>query len=564
MPDGPLDLPVPPLDLLHRTGHMGDKDPVDAYFRDGRKLRGWIESFLPPDWTWSGKRTLDFGCGAGKVLRQLADVASDGEVWGCDIDGPSIEWTQANICPPFHTFQNGEEPGIDKPDGYFDLIFALSVYTHITDHWAGWLLEHHRLLAPGGYLFATFLGAPMLKQLIGETWEDDNIGMNGLLAGYPWSRGGPVTFISEWWLRAHWGRLFDVVELRPYAYDNPPASQGLVLLRRKDVELTVEDLEALEPNEPREISALRHHARQLRDETLRIRAAHDDLAERVQAYTRVVLPPQGKPLTPAPAGKHLHAELARDLLHGEGIEIDHAGQAPLPVPNGVKVGHVQHGETLATLPGASQDFIIANHFLQQSEDPIATISTHLSKLKPDGVLYYAVPDKRYTFDYQREITPLEHVIADHQQGPERSRAQHYWEWVRWVDPSGADPSDMQDLKRTAERLDANNHSIHFHVWTQAELLELVLYLRAEHKFEFDLVAFRPNEIENIVALRKCVDPSALDKYIAALNTPPADLEAAPEDFDPRSYLIHNPDVQFSGADPYTHYAQYGRDENRKW
>ena len=73
-------------------------------------------------------------------------------------------------------------------------------------------------------------------------------------------------------------------------------------------------------------------------------------------------------------------------------------------------------------PEESQDFIVANHFLEHCEDPIRTIETHLGKLKPGGVLFYAVPDKRYTFDFRRPVTPLEHMVADHEQGPERSRA----------------------------------------------------------------------------------------------------------------------------------------------
>ena len=69
----------------------------------------------------------------------------------------------------------------------------------------------------------------------------------------------------------------------------------------------------------------------------------------------------------------------------------------------------------------SQDFIIANHFLEHTENPIGTIETHLGKLKPGGVLFYAVPDKRYTFDFRRPVTPIEHMVADYEQGPERSR-----------------------------------------------------------------------------------------------------------------------------------------------
>ena len=45
-----------------------------------------------------------------------------------------------------------------------------------------------------------------------------------------------------------------------------------MVARKKPVQLTVEDLKAIEPDEPREITALEHHAQQLADETIRLRA----------------------------------------------------------------------------------------------------------------------------------------------------------------------------------------------------------------------------------------------------------------------------------------------------
>jgi SAM-dependent methyltransferase len=265
-------LPFPPLDLLQRTGHMGDEDPVGAYERMGKGLRDLIESMLPADWSWEGRRTLDFGCGAGRVLRAFEPQTGEGEFWGCDIDRASIDWLEQNLSPPFHAFACDEEPGLPQEDGFFDLIYAISVYTHLTDNWAGWLQEHHRVLKDGGLLLASYLGEGMIEQLIGETWDEDRIGHNALMHGHPWDDGGPIAFNSEWWIRAHWGRGFEIVELKPHSGTaDQPAGHGLVLARKKPGALTVEELLALEPDEPREIAAMQHHAEQLRDETLRLR-----------------------------------------------------------------------------------------------------------------------------------------------------------------------------------------------------------------------------------------------------------------------------------------------------
>ncbi len=283
-------LPLPPLDLLQRAGHVGDDDPQGAYLRLGFALRRQIDAILPSDWSWKGKRVLDFGCGAGKVLRHFAPEATEAEFWGCDIHEPSIEWVQRNICPPFRAFTCREDAGLPQPDGYFDLIFALSVYTHITDHWAEWLLEHHRALASDGLLLATFLGEGMSEQLTNEPWREDRIGMNMIRAGNPWDLGGPTTLLSPWWLRAHWGRAFEVLDLWPYmapeprppAAEDPPMGQGMILLRRKPVRLVPQDLARLEPDEPRELQALQHNVRQLRDETVELRRQQNELELRGQ------------------------------------------------------------------------------------------------------------------------------------------------------------------------------------------------------------------------------------------------------------------------------------------
>jgi predicted SAM-dependent methyltransferase len=174
---------------------------------------------------------------------------------------------------------------------------------------------------------------------------------------------------------------------------------------------------------------------------------------------------------------------------------------------------IDNGELLSTIPEASQDFIVANHFLEHCEDPIRTIETHLSKLRPGGVLFYAVPDKRYTFDSRRPPTPLDHIVADHEHGPERSRAEHYDEWARLVvdgeAPAGTEGAALEEwAAQRARALEEDAYSIHMHVWTQAEFLELILHCRDRLDGAFDIEAAARQAIEFIVVLRKAGPPPA--------------------------------------------------------
>jgi SAM-dependent methyltransferase len=175
--------------------------------------------------------------------------------------------------------------------------------------------------------------------------------------------------------------------------------------------------------------------------------------------------------------------------------------------NLTEVDIVDDGERLLTIAEESQDFIVANHFLEHCENPIRTIQTHLGKLKPGGILFYAVPDKRYTFDFRRPPTPLEHMVTDFEEGPERSRGQHYDEWTRLVlsDEELGEPSErsaQQRIEAKARELEAAKYSIHMHVWTQAEFLRLILDCRVRFDEGFDIEAAAKQGIEFMVVLRK--------------------------------------------------------------
>jgi SAM-dependent methyltransferase len=218
--------------------------------------------------------------------------------------------------------------------------------------------------------------------------------------------------------------------------------------------------------------------------------------------------------------------IARAYLRGRGLEIG-ALHNPLKVPPAAQVRYVDKlstadlrreypelagkdlvpvdilddGERLATVPDGSQDFVIANHFVEHCEDPIGAIGNMLRVLKPGGVLYLAIPDKRYTFDRDRPVTTLEHLMRDHREGPSWSRRAHYEEWAALVDRI-ADPAARA---RQVETLLARRAAIHFHVWTQVELVDLLGAVRRRWPLDVELMVRRDNEV--LFILRKS-DPAA--------------------------------------------------------
>jgi SAM-dependent methyltransferase len=269
--------PVPPHALALRAGVPDPADVIASYRAVGRDSRTTILELLGPDWSFEGRRVLDFGCGSGKVMRHFLAEAAACELWGCDIDERSIDWINAALRPPLHAIVNGETPPLAMPDAHFDLVWSVSVFTHLTDHWAGWLAELHRVLAPGGLAIVSFLGGAMYEVWTGERWDADTVGMTVLDYEQSWERGGPTVFHSPWWLREHWGRAFEIVRLRE---GSAPREHGLVLLRRRPgPPVGAAELERIDVvGEPRELAALRHQVRMVQRETVRLRGERDALA----------------------------------------------------------------------------------------------------------------------------------------------------------------------------------------------------------------------------------------------------------------------------------------------
>lgn len=259
----------PPAHLARRVGRLPeDRDNVAGYLELGLETRKAIERLLPAQWSWEGARVLDFGCGAGRTLRHFLPEAVRGTFYGCDIHQPSLDWFSERFVPPFHVVKNDEKPPIPLPSESFDLIYAISVFTHISREWSAWMIDLHRLLAPNGLLIATFMGEGMAKRVSGEPWDEDRIGMTVFAPHQGWDAGGPMVLHSPWWIQEHWGRLFEVEALHPSGFGGRAPifgvhDHGVAVLRKGQRTCSVADLETPNLQDSREFTALSYQVDRL-------------------------------------------------------------------------------------------------------------------------------------------------------------------------------------------------------------------------------------------------------------------------------------------------------------
>jgi SAM-dependent methyltransferase len=110
---------------------------------------------------------LDFGCGCGRLARWWSEVPGP-TIHGCDYNPDLVEWCAANLTF-MRTAVNRLEPPLPYGAERFDLVYALSVFTHMSEELQDrWLAELRRVLRPGGLLFFTVSGDAYAEKLSPE------------------------------------------------------------------------------------------------------------------------------------------------------------------------------------------------------------------------------------------------------------------------------------------------------------------------------------------------------------------------------------------------------------
>jgi SAM-dependent methyltransferase len=192
---------------------------------------------------------LDFGCGWGRLTRYLARDVAPGRLYGCDPVPGILDVGRANGVPA--TLGTSDFLPEALPfDEQFDLAFAFSVFTHLSEEAHRHSLRAlHRSLRPDGILVVTVRPPAYLRHCEPMRPLLEALGPNprGSLAGprylfvphaaeptHPQYHGsGDIhygeTVITMAYLREHWSPLFTVLDVE-LLLDDP--YQVVVTLRR--------------------------------------------------------------------------------------------------------------------------------------------------------------------------------------------------------------------------------------------------------------------------------------------------------------------------------------------
>ncbi|MFN0037958.1 MAG: class I SAM-dependent methyltransferase [Burkholderiales bacterium] len=250
-----IDFPVPPNSSMRKTSSRS----IRHYYVSG------IRSCLPIAVAALREgvalekniNVLDFGCGVGRQLLHFTRDYPNPTYHACDIDDSSIAFIARNY-PSVQARVNRFTPPLDYGTGFFDLVYSVSIFSHLNlEDQAAWLSELGRVVKPGGYCMLTTEGYTALRSLAGnfgrnpleldtelaqkgylfkeyDGWQEEVKNQNVMklasqMVGVERSYGNTV--LSPAFIGRNWNNdLFEVVSILEGVIDT---RQDLVVLRRR-------------------------------------------------------------------------------------------------------------------------------------------------------------------------------------------------------------------------------------------------------------------------------------------------------------------------------------------
>src|SRR2546423_8718883 len=197
-------LPLPPPEMRALVGGQEDEHWDNS---EGRLVFGHLVA--EPEKYAS---VFDFGCGCGRVARQLIQQRPQPERYlGIDLHLGMVQWCQRNLTKRAKGFEfvrhdvwnPSFNPGPDKPrtaqfpagDGEFSLVVAVSRFTHLLqDQVDPYLREMAPVLRPDGVAVSTWVlfdkrDFPMLQEFQNALYVNSDNPTNAVIYDREWLRG---------------------------------------------------------------------------------------------------------------------------------------------------------------------------------------------------------------------------------------------------------------------------------------------------------------------------------------------------------------------------------------
>lgn len=143
--------------------------------------------------------------------------------------------------------------------------------------------------------------------------------------------------------------------------------------------------------------------------------------------------------------------------------------------------HIFEATAMSALSSSIYDFVLSSHMLEHTANPILALCEWKRLLKDDGALVLLLPNCRFTFDHQRPVTTMAHLISDFKAQISEDDLTHLPEILALHDLArDPDAGDMEAFRSRSKR-NFENRCLHHHVFDAQLAIDLVEYAGLEVK-----------------------------------------------------------------------------------
>lgn len=210
---------LPPSAVVAKVQGSNTADPNSFFGAAYRDMVLYLDALRSNGFDLASmERMLDFGVGTGRMLLHFLPFHL--ERYAVDVNPAAVEWTSQKLGRFVTVELSRLEPPLRYESGFFDLVMANSVFTHMPfDAQPGWIAELARVTKPGGCALVTvhdFSKLPAEHQ--GAGWYERGT-----------SRGLHInTYVSPERLAELWTPAFELLEVRRF-----PPRQAFIVARRR-------------------------------------------------------------------------------------------------------------------------------------------------------------------------------------------------------------------------------------------------------------------------------------------------------------------------------------------
>ena len=183
-----------------------------------------------------------------------------------------------------------------------------------------------------------------------------------------------------------------------------------------------------------------------------------------------------------------------DFIDTETLKENYKTDPNINVDDIWPVDIVANAWSMPTVKNNSVDFVASSHVLEHLPNPAIAIEEWIRVVKPGGIVFFIVPDMRYTFDKKRKLTPVEELLEKYKTKTDKVTYKAYEDFVTLTYEHTNYSAD------SIQKMYEDQSNIHVHTFTDESLLGLCNSLAST--IGFKVLEHKRDDMHIHVALMK--------------------------------------------------------------